>query len=72
MADRDLAAALRRDDEREEQGMAPADRETCHQCQSWADHAHDLLTGRRMSIDEWETQRRELLGLSTTNTTQEG
>lgn len=61
-ADQQLADALRRDDEREDEGMDPAERETCHRCESWADHAHDWLTGRRVSVAEYEAHRRALLG----------
>ncbi|GAA2100510.1 hypothetical protein GCM10009801_73100 [Streptomyces albiaxialis] len=36
-----LAAALDRDDQREENGMHPDDRATCHTHQSWAEDCAD-------------------------------
>ncbi|MGH8572822.1 MAG: hypothetical protein ACREX8_09625 [Gammaproteobacteria bacterium] len=46
-----LDAALARDDEAEERGMHADNRETCHQCQDWADHAHHPLTSTRITLD---------------------
>lgn len=48
-----LTAALARDDEAEERGMHADNRETCHQCQDWADHAHDWLTNARITLEEY-------------------
>ncbi len=39
--DSELADALKQDDAAEDRGMHGDDRATCHQCQSWIDHAHD-------------------------------
>lgn len=50
---RDLAAALAADDTAEDHGMHADDRVTCHQCQSWADHAHHPSTNTRITLDEW-------------------
>lgn len=58
--DAQLAATLVAEDAAEDRGMPAADRETCHSCQSWADHAHDTLTGRRISLDEYYERRRAL------------
>ena len=49
-----LAVALVEDDAAEDRGMPPDDRRTCWTCQSWADHAHDPLSGRRVELEEWE------------------
>ncbi len=46
---RDVASTLRLDDVLEELGMHADDRRTCWRCQSWADHAHDQLTGARIT-----------------------
>ncbi|MDN5920869.1 MAG: hypothetical protein L0I76_38175 [Pseudonocardia sp.] len=48
-----LAAALARDDAAEDRGMHAEGRETCWKCQSWADHAHDWETGKRITLDEY-------------------
>lgn len=52
-AEKKLADALRRDDRAEDRGMHADGRATCHPCQSWADHAHDALSGRRITLDEY-------------------
>ena len=41
-----LAAALARDDAREDAGMHPDDRETCHTHQCWATECEDQHTPR--------------------------
>lgn len=51
----DLMAALTLDDQLEDAGVPADDRETCHTCQSWADHAHHPHTGRRITRDEYAT-----------------
>lgn len=45
---KDLAAALKLDDDLEDHGMHADDRITCYSCQSWADddHAHPLFGGQ--------------------------
>ncbi|NTY62615.1 hypothetical protein [Mycolicibacterium sphagni] len=48
--DQGLAATLQLDDQLEDLGLAADDRLTCYSCQSWADHAHDPFTGRRVSF----------------------
>lgn len=48
----DLAEALQGDDWLEDHGMHADERRTCFTCQSWADHAHDPLTGRRYELGE--------------------
>lgn len=58
--DPQLAATLVAEDAAEDRGMTPADRLTCHTCQSWADHAHDPLTGRRISLAVYEERRKAL------------
>lgn len=50
---RDLAEALRFDDQLEDLGLAADDRITCYTCQSWCDHAHHPLTGRRISVQDY-------------------
>jgi hypothetical protein len=50
----DLASALQGDDWLEDHGMHGDERRTCHQCQSWADHAHDQITNRRITREQWE------------------
>jgi hypothetical protein len=50
----ELEAQLAADDRAEAAGMHADDRLTCHPCKSWADHAHDLFTGRRMSLEAWD------------------
>ena len=52
-----LSAALRRDDDAEDRGMHADDRQTCHPCRSWADHAHDPWSGQRITRDEY-TERK--------------
>ncbi|WP_433716946.1 hypothetical protein ACQP2U_43560 (plasmid) [Nocardia sp. CA-084685] len=54
----DLRRALELDDDLEDLGMHGDDRATCHGCQVWGDHAHELLTGRRITLAEYEQQRR--------------
>jgi hypothetical protein len=44
-----LQEALAYDDRREDAGMHPEERTTCHQCQSWANHAHHPITNRRIT-----------------------
>lgn len=53
----DLAAALAFDDDAEEQGMHGDDRSTCHQCQSWADHAHHPTTNTQITEAEYAAIR---------------
>lgn len=55
---RRLSDALRRDDRAEDQGMHADDRETCFQCQSWADHAHHPSTNARITIAEYREIKR--------------
>jgi hypothetical protein len=43
-----LAATILLDSELEDLGMHGDDRRTCHSCQSWADHKHEKLSGRRI------------------------
>lgn len=57
-AGRDLAAALTADDAAEDAGMNPDDRQTCHPCKSWADHAHDAWSGARITLDEYQERRK--------------
>lgn len=54
---KDLAAALVRDDTAEDRGMHGDDRETCHQCQDWADHAHNPTSNSQITLDEYEDIR---------------
>ena len=55
-----LARALTRDDAEEERTGSAAGRSTCWTCKTWADHAHDPLTGRRITLDEYEKRRTAL------------
>jgi hypothetical protein len=48
-----LSAALQRDDRAEERGMHADDRQTCYQCQDWADHAHHPHSNARISLAEY-------------------
>ncbi|ORA60986.1 hypothetical protein [Mycobacteroides franklinii] len=57
---RDLAEALQLDDQLEDLGLAADDRITCYSCQAWSDHAHDPLTGRRMTWDEYRAYQQEV------------
>jgi hypothetical protein len=50
-----LQTALAIDDAGEDLGAHPDDRITCHPCQSWADHAHDL-TGAHLTTPAAETR----------------
>lgn len=46
-----LLLALEADDLAEEHyGMHPDDRVTCWTCKSWADHAHDIFTGKVVAL----------------------
>lgn len=53
MASGGLQRALEYDDRREDEGMPADDRNTCHQCQSFADHAHHPHSNARMSKTEF-------------------
>lgn len=53
IVDRRLRRALDRDDRREDEGMHADDRVTCHQCQSWADHAHEPLSNRVITLEQY-------------------
>jgi hypothetical protein len=48
-----LRDAIERDNNGEDQGMHADDRETCHQCTEWADHAHHPHTNKRITTDEY-------------------
>ncbi|GAA2629778.1 hypothetical protein [Streptomyces axinellae] len=55
-----LAAALARDDAREESGMHPDDRVTCHPHQSWAENCedqHSRPTAGRLLAEALEIDR---------------
>lgn len=55
-----LAAAIARDDQREDAGMHPDDRATCHQHQCWADDCeaqHTIPTAGRLLAEALELDR---------------
>lgn len=62
---RDLTEALRLDDQLEDLGLPADDRLTCYSCQSWFDHAHNPLTGRRMTWDEYRSYQQEIASYRT-------
>lgn len=62
-ADGDLGEVLRIDDRLEDAGMASSDRLTCFGCQSRADHAHDAVTGDRITLEQYEDGRRRASGV---------
>ncbi|WP_427896708.1 hypothetical protein ACQHIV_42240 (plasmid) [Kribbella sp. GL6] len=49
----DLSETLTLDTQLEDAGAAADVRETCHDCQSWSDHAHHPHTGSRITLDEY-------------------
>ena len=53
----DLASAITLDNEAEGFGMHSDDRKTCFTCQSLADHAHDVWSGQRISLEEYEARK---------------
>lgn len=55
--DNTLRAALAYDDHAEDRGIHPDQRRTCHQCQSWADHAHHPITNQRISWAAYRAHR---------------
>ncbi|QYN41129.1 hypothetical protein K1T35_48185 (plasmid) [Pseudonocardia sp. DSM 110487] len=53
-----LRKALARDDALEDQGMHADSRQTCHQCQSWADHAHHPRNNAVITWAEYEQYKK--------------
>ncbi len=52
-----LADVPKQDDAAEDSGMHGDDRATCHQCQTWADLAHDPVGNMRITQDEYQAIR---------------
>ncbi|SKO15316.1 CysS/YqeB C-terminal domain-containing protein [Mycobacteroides abscessus] len=59
----DLVEAIRLDDQLEDLGLPTDDRRTCYSCQTWFDHAHNPLTGRRMTWDEYRSYQQEITSI---------